>query len=225
MKFESKYSADNYWEKILLQDYPTGCVPPVISYPFSESLASGHTTGCLLGNATQETNDVLLTPSATSTYGAVVYNEGAFQAYLNINFTYEVSNPSSGNGADAVFVYFNSSEDPLTEDANISGYLIGFSEYHQLLTIKYNTDIINSNFEIPGTPITVNDNTPYNVSIQFGAGAFNVYINSMLIVTVADANYNSRSQDATHVKLGLGGRCGAFSAEHRVSNLAISIPN
>ena len=219
----SKYSADHFWEDILFHVHPTtnNCTNPV-ALPLSESLSTGNVTGCLLGNATPEDADLLLTPASSDTYGAVTYNFDSFQPILNISFNFTISSPSSGDGADATFFYFNSSEDALTEDANISGYLVGFSEFHGLITVKYNSDnILISEEDMPGISYEFIPDTIYNINITFNAGDFNIYINSTLIASCTDDNYNTRSQDSNHVKFGVGARCGADYAQHVVAELNI----
>lgn len=221
MKICSKYTANRFWDAILFHDHPHGCQTPTISFPFSDNLSPIQHGGCLLGDAVQS-ELLTLTPSAQDTYGAIVYNFPSFQHTLEINFDFRIDNPSLGGAADATFVYFDSSEDPLTEDASISGYLIGFSEFHGFITVMYGNDLISEQGEEPGFPLTINTGTPYSVDITFDTGVFNITVNSVLIGTCTDSNYGSRAKDASHVKFGLGARCGTEFVQHSVSNLVLA---
>lgn len=210
---QSKLTGNQYWNDILYHVHE-GC-NSLVTLPLNESLSTGHISGCLIGTPTPTNSGLILTESQPDTYGVVTYSADSFQPNLAISFDYQFNNPSSGNGADAVFFYFNSDEDAIKEDGIMDGYCVGFSEYHQMISIRYGMDF----FQFASLPL--NFGTPYHVDIIFNEGAFSIYLNSGGALFATDNDYNTRVQIG-HNKFGLGARCGADFAQHIVSNLSVT---
>jgi hypothetical protein len=213
--YSSRFTGNQYWTDVIYQ-VPLSCRPPTVSLPFSEILSLGNISGCVLGNAQPISDGLVLTPPASDTYGAVTYFYDEFQPVLTASFTFIISDPSSGNGADGTFFYFNSNADALTEDdGSIEGYVVGFSEYHGLIEFHYGFDYID--FQ----PCEIDVDTLYTAQILFDSGSFTVSLNAEVVATSTDPNYNTRTQPG-HNKFGLGARCGAQFAQHKVSNLFVA---
>ncbi len=210
---QSKYAGNQYWTDVLYHVHEP--CDNLVTLPLSDALGIGGISGCLLGVAEPSAMELVLTHATPDNYGVVTYSLAEFQTSLTVNFDYYFSNPSSGNGADAVFFYFNSSADAIKEDDTLlEGYTVGFSEYHQMVTIRYGMDF----FQVAFLPIV--PNTPYHVAITFNEGDFGVYINGGGALFATDPDYNTRVQ-AGHTKFGLGARCGADWAQHTVNNLSV----
>lgn len=210
----TKYSGNKFWDNVLFK-IPNKCTLQAVTLPFNDPLINDSVLGCLEGTATPMEDGLILTYPVSNTYGIVNYTFSEFQPIISASFSFEISLPSSGDGADGTYFYFNASEIPLTEDAQIEGYVVGFSEYHGLITIKYGTDF----FDL--VEFEFDDDIIYNITFTFDNGAYHIYIDDGLALQGLDTNYDTRTQIG-HTLFGLGARCGTEHAQHVVSDLNIT---
>jgi len=209
--YSSKYTTINV-------EIPSGECDPTITLPFSESM-NGTVTGCLYGSASESEGCVLLTPDAGSLYGAIGY-ETSLPAFWQAIFDFK-HYKSGGGGADSVYLYFYCNAIPQTEHGEINeeemveGYVVGFSEYGQEISIYY------GHTQLASVSFNFDNNTWNTAKVVFNEGNFWIYMNNGLAMSAGDSDFEIRTINSEHGLIGLGARTGAISAEHYVKLLTI----
>ena len=167
--------------------------------------------GTLYGVAYYDTinNYIRLTEHATNRYGAIDYDIGQIQE--SNNFTAEFDFWALGN-ADAIWLYLYTENVPTDENSAVIGYQIVFDEWRGNVVISYSGDSLAT-----VSPVTLGNGVWNRAKIVYNNQNIQVYMNGTHLCGYDD----SGTPRSTSSRIGLGGRCGAESAEHRVRNLII----
>ena len=191
---------------------------------------TGSVIGCLFNQATYNVGDgfVTLTEDVLEQHGEIGYIGDLPETFeANFDFRHRRVIGVGGAYADAVYFYFFANDRPVSENGNIQGYVIGFSEYYNRISVHYGTeDLDESEFIFPTWPSE--PNTWRAAKIIFSNGQIWIYIDGSLQLTVVDNGFESRVFDENHRKFGFGARTGGSRAEHNIKNIIIeesSVPS
>jgi hypothetical protein len=195
----------------------------ITEFPLEEPMSGSTLTGCLYGSAVYLNEDeeakVRLTQNNDSLNGQIGYR-GTLPTAFSTQFEFKHISFDETPG-DSIYFYFNADSIPDTEDADIEGYIIGFSEYHTDITVRYGSNYVNNIIMGSRHDFDFSSDVWYTAKIVFLEGVFSIYIDDELIFETEDQDLEERTIDGTHNKFGLGSRTGSAVAEHYVRNLII----
>jgi hypothetical protein len=186
------------------------------SFPLSEPMDGSALKGCLLNNAyylkSEEEPSVRLTEADADLNGQISYR-GELPSVFSSEFEFKHIENEESDSADAVYFYFYCDEVPTSEyDEDITGYIVGFSEFSQEITVTYNGDIIGQQ------EIELVSDEWYNARILFSEGHFWIYLNDQFKVHVGNSEH---VLNQNNIKWGLGARTGGSWAEHHVRQMTV----
>ena len=160
----------NYAQTSISVERCTDGGPEITDLPLSDTYLTTP-VGCLAGSAEYiDGNYVRLTENTDRVTGQVAYKSSALAALTFQQYEFDFMHDVGYGAADGVYLYFKSAEIPLDEVGTIvvdnipsksTGYVIGFSEWHNQIFITYKDQVSES------ASFTFAQNTWYHAKIKY----------------------------------------------------------